>query len=325
MHKNKIIANTFLAGWCADAIGARLEFRQTKIELNEVNDAIHFRGSNSSGVCPGQYTDDSEMELCLLMGILDGKNEDFFPIEHIALRYIEWFNSFPFDIGMTTRNALMGSKNAEDMVNNAFDFNEDSESNGSLMRCIPIAVCGIGKPIDIILDMAETDASLTHYSKTTQLVTGAYCFIISQILHHRIKGIKIDVLKLLEETENIISKNKKILSWFVEAIQLTNLDLYDSIKNEGHVKHAFIFVIYFLKNINCYNYTSSLQQVLMCGGDTDTNAKIVGNLFGAFYDNCVPDTILDVVLNFDCTKADGYFERPRVYGIHNALQLINKL
>jgi ADP-ribosylglycohydrolase len=325
MDKSKIILNTFLAGWCADAIGARLEFRNKKIDLNDVIDAIHFRGNNSSGANPGQYTDDSEMELCLLMGLIDGKNEEFFPIEHIALRYIEWFNSFPFDIGMTTRNALMGSKNAEDMVNNAFEFNEYSESNGSLMRCIPIAVYCIGKPIDIILGMTESDASLTHYSKDTQLVTGAYCFIISQILYHRISNITIDVLNLLEETKNIISKNEKILSWFTEAMQLTNLNSYDSVKNEGHVKHAFIFVIYFVKNIHCYNYMSSMQIVLMCGGDTDTNAKIVGNLFGAFYNNCVPENILNVVLNFDCTKAEAPFKRPHIYSINNALQLITHI
>lgn len=325
MDKSKIILNTFLAGWCADAVGARLEFRHTKIDINDVIDAIHFRGNNSSGVNPGQYTDDSEMEICLLIGFIDGKNEDFFPIEHIALRYIEWFHSFPFDIGITTTNALTGAKNAEDMVYNAFDFNQYSESNGSLMRCIPIAVRGIGKSIDIILGMAEADASLTHYSKNTQLVTGAYCFIISQILHHRISGIPINVLKLLEDTKNIISKNEKILSWFTEAIQLTNLNSYDSVKNQGHVKHSFIFVIYFLKNIHCHNYISSMQTVLMCGGDCDTNAKIVGNLFGAFYNNCIPQNILNIVLNFDCTKAEGRFRRPHIYSIHNALQLITHI
>jgi ADP-ribosylglycohydrolase len=63
----------------------------------------------------------------------------------------------------------------------------------------------------------------------------------------------------------------------------------------------------------------------MCGGDTDTNAKIVGNLFGAFYNNCVPENVLHIVLNFDCTKAEGYFKRPQIYSINNALHIINKL
>ena len=322
---NNFILNTFLAGWCADAIGARLEFRQQRFTLSEVRDAIQFKGKNFSGVHPGQYTDDSEMEICLLMGLIDGKQEEYFPIEHIAKRYIHWFKSEPFDIGLTTTDALTDSTNAEDMINNAYIFNEDSESNGSLMRCIPIAVYGIGKPIEIILDMASSDASLTHYSKNVHLITGLYCFIISQILEHRLAGKTINILNLLQSSEHIISTNDNILNWFREAKSLSSLAVYNSIINVGHVKHAFIFVIYFLNNIHNFTYESALEAVLMCGGDTDTNAKIVGNLFGAFYSDCIPQAVLNRVLNFDCTYPDDFFKRPKIYGINHALKLVNTI
>ena len=320
---NNVILNTFLAGWCADAIGAQLEFRQRRFTLSEVRDAIHFKGQNFSGVKPGQYTDDSEMEICLLMGLIDGKEEEYFPIEHIAKRYIEWFKSEPFDIGIATTYALTDSTNAEDMINNAYFFNQDSESNGSLMRCIPIAVYGIGKPIEIILDMTSSDASLTHNSKDVHLITGVYCFIISQILEHRLAGKNINILNLLQTSENIIYTNDKILQWFKEALALSSLEVYNSIINVGHVKHAFIFVIYFLNNIHKFTYESAIEAVLMCGGDTDTNAKIVGNVFGAFYSDCIPETVLNRVLNFDCTYPTDFFKRPKIYGINHALKLVN--
>ena len=43
-------------------------------------------------------------------------------------------------MGQTTMLALAGAENADDMATNAFEYNEFSESNGSLMRCIPISI-----------------------------------------------------------------------------------------------------------------------------------------------------------------------------------------
>lgn len=325
---DNIITNVFLAGWCADAVGARLEFTKHKYDETTVIEAMHFIGENIVGVYPGQFTDDSEMEIALLNGLLLGKDSDYFPIEEIATEYIEWYNSNPFDIGLTTRNALLDSKNAEDMVNNAYEYNEDSESNGSLMRCIPIAVFCIGKPYETILDVAESDASLTHYNPIVKLTTGIYCCIISKLLLFHTNHVSMnanDIILLINDVKRL-TNNTKIVEWIKIGLNMNNLNNYDSIKNEGHVKHAFIFVIYFLNNIEKYSYETAIIEVLKCGGDTDTNAKIVGNLFGAYYSNCVPNYMKEIVLNFDCTQVENdWFKRPEKYGIRNALKLVEQI
>ena len=41
---------TFLAGWCADAAGARLEFRKRRFTEIEANEALHMTGQNTSGI-----------------------------------------------------------------------------------------------------------------------------------------------------------------------------------------------------------------------------------------------------------------------------------
>ena len=140
----------------------------------------------SNGIPDGQFTDDTEMEICLLQGLINGKNEDAFPVEKIAQEYINWYKSSPFDIGNTTSMALMEANNADDMANNAYEYNEHSESNGSLMRCIPIAAFCINKPINTIIEVASVDASLTHYSEIVHLITGIYCCVISKILAKRL-------------------------------------------------------------------------------------------------------------------------------------------
>ncbi len=74
---NKYIYNTFLAGWCAEAVGARLEFQRRKFTNKEVNDAFNMIGDSSSGVYPGQITDDSEMEIALLSALISGQKEEY--------------------------------------------------------------------------------------------------------------------------------------------------------------------------------------------------------------------------------------------------------
>jgi ADP-ribosyl-[dinitrogen reductase] hydrolase len=320
------IFNTFLAGWCADAVGARLEFKKQKFTEQEAIDAMHFVGEKTTGIPEGQFTDDSEMELCLLQALIDGKNDDFFPIERIAQEYINWYKSNPFDMGITTRYALLNANNATDMVNNAFNYNEKSESNGSLMRCVPIAVFCINKPYDVILELASSDASLTHYSNRVHLITGIYCCLISKILYLNKTNTIINVNILLEDINKLAVNDIVVKEWINIGIKLTNLDGYDCIKNEGHIKHAFILVIYFLKNINNFTYEKALIEVFKCGGDTDTNGKIVGNLFGAYYSNCVPEYISNVVLNFDSSKNTyKYFKRPSNYSIKHGIELLKNI
>jgi ADP-ribosyl-[dinitrogen reductase] hydrolase len=316
---------TFLAGWCAEAAGARLEFRNERFSKKLVEQALHMTCESTTRIYPGQFTDDSEMEIALLSALLEAKNEEYFPIELIANKYIEWYNSKPFDIGQTNSFALLSANNSEDMLKNSHEFNEHSESNGSLMRCIPLAIFGINREPEQIMYIVSLESELTHPNKLVGEVTGLYCVIIAHILRHKIKNKPINITRLLY----IISKlttNQKVNLWIDSAYKLTNLNNYDSIKNEGHVKHAFIFVIYFLRNINNYTYEQAISEVIQCGGDTDTNAKIVGNLFGAYYGDCVPKYMYDVVLNFDCTKVDNiYFKRPYNCSIQYALSLLETI
>ena len=74
---NSPIYHTFLAGWCAESAGDRLEFSKKRFSDNEVYNAMHFIGHTTSGIHTGQITDDSEMEICLLNALIEGKNNEF--------------------------------------------------------------------------------------------------------------------------------------------------------------------------------------------------------------------------------------------------------
>lgn len=57
--------------------------------------------------------------------------------------------------------------------------------------------------------------------------------------------------------------------------------------------------IYFLNNSK--NYEDSIKKILLKGGDTDTNCKIVGNLLGSIHGiNKIPKYMIKQILNFNC-------------------------
>ena len=84
-----MLQNLFLSGWCADSIGAQLEFQNKRFNDSEIDDAISLTNRSKIGVYGGQITDDSEMEISLLEALVNSQNEEYFPIEKIAKNYID--------------------------------------------------------------------------------------------------------------------------------------------------------------------------------------------------------------------------------------------
>jgi hypothetical protein len=99
----------------------------------------------------------------------------------------------------------------------------------------------------------------------------------------------------------------------------------------GFLKWAFVFSFYYLLRHKKYTnqdiYYDSLRQVIQEGGDTDTNACIVGGMIGALVGvKKLPEHMLKKLLLFDCTR-DGMVLRPeflsvKKYGLDNIAKLI---
>lgn len=92
-------------------------------------------GGGPHRVGPGQITDDSELAMCLLQGIVDGNShinpdqESILPTKHIAGYYGKWIATGPFDIGMATRAALGNlhrNKDPKSAKLRAFNSNKES-------------------------------------------------------------------------------------------------------------------------------------------------------------------------------------------------------
>ena len=80
----------------------------------------------------------------------------------------------------------------------------------------------------------------------------------------------------------------------------------DPMTGKGWSKHAFILSFYWLLIIDepePQAYYQAIRGTIKCGGDTDTNACIVGGLIGAYVGlQNINKEMVEKVLNFDCQR-----------------------
>lgn len=131
-----------LAGLAAgDALGATVEF-MSRAEIR-ARYGVHreITGGGWLGLPPGEVTDDTQMALCIARSIAE--RERFDPAD-VAARFLGWYRSDPPDIGNTTRRSLeylaAGMAWDEAGLRTHHDLRPRDASNGSLMRCAPVAL-----------------------------------------------------------------------------------------------------------------------------------------------------------------------------------------
>ena len=107
-------------------------------------------------------------------------------------------------------------------------------------------------------------------------------------------------------------KSEKVKRWFFE--ESLDIDSLDFTENAGHVRYAFVSAIYFLRNPHI-SYENAIYRTLLKGGDTDTNACIVGGLVACYQE--IPDYMLRPVIEFDCTEQGQ--SRPGIYSVKSLL------
>jgi ADP-ribosylglycohydrolase len=88
-----------LGALIGDASGASLEFMKTVTE-EELDNAMLMNGGGPLNIGPGQITDDSELAMCLLLGLAEAKGK--FNPDLICKYYGMWMNSPPFSKSLKT-------------------------------------------------------------------------------------------------------------------------------------------------------------------------------------------------------------------------------
>ena len=172
------------------------------------------------------------------------------------------------------------------------------------MRAAPLGVYSHRLPEEKVVEYARADSSLSHPNRSCCDAVAAYCLAIGKLVNG------IDPVRVFQEVDAWARKDAvaEVQEWLHMAESNEKPAFYPQ---AGYVKIAFVESFRHL----CLGtgYEDALRETLLGGGDTDTNACIVGGLLGAVVGaENLPQPMKQAVL--ECDTRQG--QRPRPGFLH---------
>lgn len=305
-----------------DALGAQVEFQTAAAIAARYPQGVRtIRDGGSFDTLAGQPTDDSELALALARAIL---RQGTYEAGAVARAYVEWYQSGPFDIGMTVGAACAGGARALDQgldVASAMRAaaNAESQSNGALMRASPLGVAGY-RDTQRAVDWAIEDAELSHPHQVCVAANAAFVGALSVAVSEAASPA--GMLAAARAAATPLAGGQAVLERLsaAETAPPAGLDA----EQMGWVLHALQNAFYEL--LTAPSSTEGLVATVGRGGDTDTNGAIAGALLGAYHGaTAVPVSWRQVVLSCRPTELTGRRPRPARYWPVDALTVASEL
>ena len=192
--------------------------------------------------------------------------------------YVSWRDSRPFDMGTATRAALSGRPDP------------NTQANGALMRISPLGIFGAQYPAETVAQWADADASLTHPNAVPRAASVLFAMAIAHVIRTGCTAQELyDQIVRWAHERNV----PETLLTVISAAATQRPTTYTH--QQGWVLIALQNALWQL--VNADSFRNGVQDTVMQGGDTDTNAAICGALLGAVYGReAVPQTWVDALL-----------------------------
>lgn len=254
-----------------DALGAGYEFRAP------LTGDAEMIGGGLGNWAPGEWTDDTQMALCIAEVAATGELD---PLS-VAERFLGWFGDAPKDVGIQTSEVLRSSSSALDVPLRAaarFAARPDaSAGNGSLMRTSPVALAHLGDD-DAIVRAAHEISALTHADPLAGEACAIWCIAIARA----VRGSNFD--GVWEGVDMLpASAQRRWAQWLHEAETKPPA----SFTPNGFVVSALQAAWSAIRqtpvptDVPCLHLQHALHAAVRIGHDTDTVAAIAGALLGA--------------------------------------------
>ncbi len=219
----------------------------------------------------GDWTDDTDMMLCIADAVIEDKGVNFY---NIAQHFKNWFNSIPMGIGRNTFNVLTFSDYVEcpfEASHKVWEMSKyQSAANGGLMRT---SIVGLF-PKEI-RTCAENICRLTHYDPRC---IGS-CVIVSELIHALVYGLQPPTLfqmKSLAQQYDVEICEYIDKAWTEPEV----MNLLD----DDHMGYTLITLSVALWAYwHTTSFVDGLLAVVNAGGDADTNAAVACAVLGAKY------------------------------------------
>lgn len=219
-------------------------------------------------------TDDTQLTLATCESILESKA--VLP-GHIAQKFLEWYNKGKLiGLGSSTLKALRDLQIGAHWALSG-RTGEYAAGNGAAMRIAPLAFfLSISDDRPVIRDVCF----ITHKNDEAYVGCLSILYALEAVIHNKWKN-DMSLLKLitphLPDTlirDNLLKLQENPFLSIKEASLLIGCS--------GHVVESVPLAIFAAQKIQESNFEIILTEIIRCGGDTDTNASIAGQIMGCY-------------------------------------------
>lgn len=292
-----------------DALGMPVELWDHK-KINDVYGYIKNYVSPTTRNCEaGDTTDDTQLTLAVAESIIESNgNVD---VDNIAKWHVKALSKGTMGWGSTTRNSVLNIKKGVNWPDSSKSDNPRSGvGNGIIMKVAPVGVLSAKTNDRSIYQKIVDLSSITHHSKMAALSgiihTKAIEFLLCDSVDRFNTADFIDYVAKLDDfsidhltdtEDNIVERMNDLYSSFLsQFLPMSVFSIIEKYRGGCYVYESLPFsYALFLKNP--YNI-ETLYDTVNAGGDTDSNASVVGGMLGALHGiNFFPKHLLTGVYN----------------------------
>lgn len=254
---------TLLGAAVGDALGGSVEFMTAQEIKTRYGTVREMMGGGPYHWRLGEYTDDTEMMLCIAESLVS--LQDFCP-EEIAQRFVNWYNSEPKDIGCTTREAL--ARLCEGVPIDRSGVRE-KPTNGSVMRCAPLSLHYYGDEDEALIDASMEASAITHSHPEAELS----CVFINVMIAKLLLGAS-----RKDSYEYAVERTKEMDQGFIKKYIGSS---YKPDPKKGLAINTLLLAT--SSFMGAKSFEEAVVRAVNLGGDADTTGAVTGALAGAYF------------------------------------------
>ena len=291
-----------------DALGLATEF----MSLHEVNSNYPNGINTYSDIIQdkhrsrweiGDWTDDTDQMLCILDSIHETKTIE--PL-NVAWHFFQWFKEGGMGVGKSTLKVLnfpQYTSNPEKAAEHVWKMGEmHNASNGAIMRTSILGTWDYLN-LDKVIENTVKICKLTHPDPRC---IGS-CVVITSL----VRSILLDEEIVFERLINTAKEFDDRITDFIELGEngtIQQLELANE-KELGYTLKTMAAGLWAFSNTT--NFKDTVIQIILQGGDADTNASVAGAILGVKFgfSNLPIDLIEGLIYKNELEeKADKYIE-----------------
>lgn len=256
---------------CGDALGRPVEFNSRREIDSQYGTVTEMRGHGTWNKPAGTITDDTDQALCIARSVVE--HGAFDPAD-TAQRFVEWYDSDPFDIGNMTRQSIRNLKRGQSWEEAGQDVWEGSAEganagNGSVMRCPPLAIAYATDPDDLVTTSRDS-SRITHADP--RCTDG--CAVLNLTIAGYITGVDDPLADALERVRPDATTE------LIDALDpLVAGDTPGTLETTGYVVHTLQTALH--DALTADTAEDAIITAVNRGGDTDTVGAVTGAVAGA--------------------------------------------